>query len=248
VGIIGPTFVIGAAVGGLLGMIGAWLQPDAAANTGFYVMLGMAAMMAAVLQAPLAALMAVLELTANPNVISPAMLIIVVATMVAAVPFRQKSVFLSTLAALGLEYPPNPVRAHLQRAGVASIMNRHLARLPETCTRAEARDALSSRPRWVVVESKPGQVRSVLNAGDLAAHIEEQPAEDDAPVHLLKIPAKRRDAVDIDYRATIQEAQALLESPDIEAVCVRRTSAPMIASVRGVVIQEDIDNYRETVQ
>lgn len=246
VGIIGPTFVIGAVVGGLLGLLGSALGSGDAASPGFYVMLGMAAMMAAVLQAPLAALMAVLELTANPNVILPAMLVIVVATMVAGVTFRQKSVFLSSLATLGLQYPPDPVRAHLQRAGVASIMNRSLARLAETCTAAEARQALAAAPRWIVVETEPGRVRCVLNAIDLRAHLDEEAPADDAAVSLLAIPGVRRDAGDIDYRATLDEAYAKLRSPDVEALCVRRTSAPMIASVRGVIVQEDIDNYRES--
>ena len=134
VGLIGPTFVIGAAVGGALGIVGEMLQPGEAASVGLYVMLGMAAMMAAVLQAPLASLMAVLELTANPNLILPAMLIVVVATLVTNVVFKQKSVFLSTLETLGLQYPPNPVTLHLQRAGVSAIMNRDVVRLPRHCS------------------------------------------------------------------------------------------------------------------
>jgi len=251
VGIIGPTFVIGAAIGGLMGAAGAALPGTEAASIGFYVMLGMAAMMAAVLQAPLAALMAVLELTANPNVILPAMLVIVVATMVTGVTFRQRSVFLATLAAQGLEYPPNPVRAHLQRAGVASIMNRSLARLGEVCSYQEAGKALAGQPRWIVVESRPGQVRCLLNAGDLRNHVEEMKTragaepEPDMQISLLRIPGVRRDTADVDYRATIAEAQALLDAPHVEALCVRSTSAPMIASVRGVIVQENIDNYRE---
>ncbi len=58
------------------------------------------------------------------------MLILVVATMVTSVLFRQRSVYLSTLTTLGLQYPPNPVRAHLRRAGVAAIMNRSFVAPP----------------------------------------------------------------------------------------------------------------------
>lgn len=248
VGIIGPTFVIGAAMGAFMGLLGAMMQPDDAASTGFYVMLGMAAMMAAVLQAPLAALVAVLELTANPNVIMPAMLIIVVATMVTAVVFRQRSVFLATLSTMGLEYPPNPVSLHLQRAGVASIMNRSFARLPSVCSADQAREALDTRPRWIVVETEPGQLRSVLSASDLMAYLQERDEQAGDPVHLLRIPGMRRDVTDIDYRATVEQARQLLQAPGVEALCVRRTSAPMISSVRGVITQQDIDNYRESAQ
>lgn len=45
-------------------------------------MVGMAAMMAAMLNAPLAALLAILELTYNPNVLFPGMMMIVVATLI----------------------------------------------------------------------------------------------------------------------------------------------------------------------
>ncbi|MYE11134.1 MAG: chloride channel protein [Gammaproteobacteria bacterium] len=100
VGVIGPTIVIGAACGGLLGYLGQFLSPGEASSEGFYVLLGMAAMMAAALQAPLAALMAVVELTSNANIILPAMLIVIVATLTAGRLFRQPSVFLATPAAL----------------------------------------------------------------------------------------------------------------------------------------------------
>lgn len=100
VGVIGPTIVMGAACGGLLGHLGQILSPGEASSEGFYVLLGMAAMMAAALQAPLAALMAVVELTSNANIILPAMLIVIVATLTAGRLFRQPSVFLATPAAL----------------------------------------------------------------------------------------------------------------------------------------------------
>ena len=248
VGLIGPTFVVGAAIGGLLGVLGDYFQPSqidgAITSQGFYVMLGMAAMMAAVLQAPLAALMAVLELTANPNLVLPAMLIIVVATLVTSVVFRQKSVFLATLSTLGLEYPPSPMTLHLQRAGVAAIMDRRFSRLGTICSPAEAEQALNSRPRWIVVETEPGKVRSVLSASDLQSHLETSDATTDA-IELLRIPGLRLDVADVDYRATVQEAQAALKPAGVEALCVRRMSAPMISSIMGVIVQDDIDNYRE---
>lgn len=100
VGVIGPTIVMGAACGGLLGHLGQFLSSGEASTEGFYVLLGMAAMMAAALQAPLAALMAVVELTSNANIILPAMLIVIVATLTAGRLFRQPSVFLATPAAL----------------------------------------------------------------------------------------------------------------------------------------------------
>lgn len=242
VGVIGPTFVIGAAIGGVMGILGAGLYDGTTASSGFYVMLGMAAMMAASLQAPLAALMAVLELTANPNVILPAMLIIVIATLVSSSALRQPSVFLSTLHAQGLEYPPSPVRAHLRRVGVAAIMNRGFAVLPVLVSPDAARKALGSRPRWIVAEDDAGRPVVVLSAGDLQTALDSA----DGPIDLLNIPARRRDVADIDYLATVEEAQSALRGRNVEALCVRRTAAPMRSPVRGIVTQEDIDNYQES--
>jgi CIC family chloride channel protein len=252
VGLIGPTFVIGAALGGVLGYLGDYLQPSAGISIGLYVMLGMSAMMAAVLQAPLAALMAVLELTANPNLILPAMLIIVVATLMNAVVFKQKSVFLATLDTLGLKYPPDPVTVHLQRAGVTSIMNRDLSRLSRQCAPDEARAALARQPRWIAVETSPGDIHCVLNAADLRVFLEsldaehdEQERDGDAMIDLLEIPGGRLDVASLDYRATLAEAQEVLTERGAEALCIRRTTAPLIEPVIGIVTQQDIDNYRD---
>ncbi len=250
VGLIGPTFVIGAALGGVLGYVGNLLHPETGISEGLYVMLGMTAMMAAVLQAPLAALMAVLELTANPNLMLPAMVIIVVATLITTVVFKQKSVFLSTLDTLGLKYPPDPVTLHLQRAGVASIMNRDLVRLDNRCSIEDAKRSLSAQPLWVVVETAPGEVRCMLRASDLRVHLDTLEGSDgdldDRQIDLLEIPGERLDVANLDYRATLAEAQAVLKELDTEAVCIRRTTAPMIETVVGVVTQLDIDNYRDS--
>ena len=242
VGLIGPTLVIGAAVGAAGGIAGN-LIVDTAAPPGFYVMLGMAAMMAAVLQAPLAALMCVLELTANANIILPAMLIIVVATLTTSEGFRQQSVFITTLNALGLQYPPNPITLQLQKVGVAAIMDRRFVRLQPVLSVKEAEEALARNPRWVLVEDEARQVHTALNAADLRAFVEERGGTVDE-IKLRELPAQRKDTGSIDFRATLLEAHEALERGSIEALCVRRSTAPLIAPIVGVITQDDIDNYR----
>ena len=176
-GIIGPTLFIGASFGGVLGLLGQAIAPTDISSPGLYVMLGMSAMMGAVVQAPLAALMTVLELTANPNVILPAMLIIVVATLVCSEVFKKQSVFLTSLKNMGLEYPPSPVTLHLQRAAVASLMHRNFIRMPEKVTASEARAALERKPLWIVVEENNNTAHCLLNPSDLAAWLDELAAE-----------------------------------------------------------------------
>ncbi|MEM6707365.1 MAG: chloride channel protein [Pseudomonadota bacterium] len=254
VGLIGPTLVIGAALGAVMAQVGRWFDPAVMSGDGFYVMLGMSAMMAAVLQAPLAALVSVLELTANPNVILPAMLIIVVATMITSEVFKSESVFLRTLRTLGLEYPPSPVTQHLSRVGVTALMERSFQRLPAEVSISASQEALKRSPRWILIDSADGDVRTVLDASDLRAYLDDlqddasakvSDTEDAPSINLLRIPGMRKDIGNVDSRATLQEALLELRSKRVEALCVKRYSAPMIKPIIGVLTKDQIDSYRE---
>jgi len=76
-GLIGPSLVIGGAVGGFAELLlSGWLALHIG-SSGFYAMIGMVAMMGAVLRAPLAALVALIELTGNLNIILPGMIAVV---------------------------------------------------------------------------------------------------------------------------------------------------------------------------
>ena len=91
IGIIGPNLLIGACIGSAMGDLGAELFPELASNHSFYVLLGMGAMMGAVLNAPLAALMALLEFSSNTAMIFPGMLVITIATLTNSELFNQRS-------------------------------------------------------------------------------------------------------------------------------------------------------------
>lgn len=98
-GLIGPTLVIGAAAGGALGLFGGWIAPGLASSPGFYALIGMGAMMAGTLHAPLAALTAMMELTGNLNILWPGMLAAIAAFAVSREVFGQQPLFLALLAA-----------------------------------------------------------------------------------------------------------------------------------------------------
>jgi CIC family chloride channel protein len=210
-------------------------------------MLGMCAMMAAVLQAPLAALMAVMEMTANTNLILPAMVTIVAATMVTSQVFRQRSVFIATLNTLGLEYPPNPVTMHLQRVGASAIMDRSFVRLRPVIPGDEAREALAKQPNWILVDDDEGQAKAVLNPSDLAAFLDERGA-DEAEIRLLHMPGQRMDVTSIGFQATALQVQEALSASQTEACCITRTTAPMIRPVVGIVTRSHIENYRNLTE
>ncbi len=223
VGIIGPTLVMGALLGGLLGAAGNALAPGHASDPALYVMLGMAAMMAAVLQAPLAALVAVLELTSNPKVILPAMLIIALATLTVSQLLRQRSVLLTTLATLGVRYPPHPAAQHLMRVGVASLMSRDIAQLPPQPEPGVLNAALATNPDWIVVDI-PGGMPLVLGAADVGAYFDEHDAAG-TRLDLADLGSAGGGAGTVDVRATLQEALTELNRAGSSALCVLRATS-----------------------
>jgi CIC family chloride channel protein len=76
-GLIGPSLVMGGALGGVIELLISEWYPYYAGSAGFYAMIGMVAMMGAILRAPLAALVALIELTGNLNIILPGMIAVV---------------------------------------------------------------------------------------------------------------------------------------------------------------------------
>ena len=251
-GLIGPALVCGATLGSALGWIGIQLMPEQASDMAMYGILGMVAMMGAVLQAPLAALMALLELTGNAHIILPGMLVVVVASITARSLFKQAPIFQILLTAAGINIKHTPVSQALRRTGVLSLMNTNLARLPRISTLSQAQDSLSSNPDWIVIEVDNAP-RLVMPAPDLARYLEsdalaeqgetQQDEDDEFNIDLFEIPAKRRDLASIHRQATLQEALKALQQSGVAALYVAHINAPMMTSVQGVITQEDIENH-----
>ena len=246
-GLIGPTLFTGATAGGLIGTIGITLAPQLASSMSLYVMLGMGAMMGAVLQAPLAALMAIVELTHSPIVILPAMLVIVTACITANQFSGSASIFIQQMTWLGIEFRQNPISMVLNRASMESIMSRSFARTPQSITRAEADKLLTDHPVWLLVQvgDRPG---FIMRTEDLANHLADKSsgAAEDDPIDLANIPATRKDVAPILRQATLMEAMERLDSTGMQALYINRISAPMLGSVVGIATREDIESFYQT--
>jgi len=244
-GVIGPALVIGAMAGGLFGELGKALLPQDSNNT-MYVLLGMAGMMAATLQAPLAALMTLLELTFEANIIFPGMLVVVISSLITSQVFRQKGIFQTLLEAQGISVHVSPLASHLHRVGVAAVMDRNICRVNQLITLEEADDILKKQPNWLMLE-KDGLPSHHLPAADLALYVSSL-ERGDAPatevsINLLEIPGKRDNVVPVLLSATLQEALEAMNKANVSAVYVRRMSAPSIYRVFGLVRRQDIEHH-----
>ncbi|MBV1909764.1 MAG: chloride channel protein [Kangiellaceae bacterium] len=256
-GAIGPSMFIGAMAGGIIGSIGAMVLPDFASEYAFYSMVGMATMMSAILQAPLAALMALLELTNNPNILLPGMIAVVVSNLVVSQIFKQSSIFHSQLRAKGLELRINPLSQFLRSVGVAGLMERKLVVQEKILSYDEAEQLLDTVPRWILVRQDKVPT-SLLAANDLARYIlelKERQAEKDNEendgvprpikhqIDLLAIPADRQDVASVYLQANLEEALDTMERENVNAVYIFRTTTPTSDKIYGILTKEKIESH-----
>lgn len=238
-GLIGPTLVIGASAGAALGIIGAYLFPDLASSMTFYAVIGMCAMMGATLKAPLAALMAMLELTANPHIILPGMLAVVFSSLIIHDYFKQDALFMSLLRMRGLDFRNDPITQTLRRISVANAMQRNFIIMSRHVSTQAAVHALSSNPDWVLIKEDRDPV-ALMPAGDLARAVSAQEQEE---IDLMQIPANRRNVHKISLHTSLHEAVQALESHHVEALYVTRMTAPLIERTYGILTRETIESH-----
>jgi len=244
-GLIGPTLVIGATAGGMIGIIADSLFPGSISSPGFYAIIGMGAMMGATLHAPLAALVAMLELTASPNIILPGMLAIVIAALVNSHLFGKSSVFIMLIKERGLDFYDSVLAQSLRRIAVANAMDKNLIQIDQHVTLATAQALLDQDPSWIIIARGDNQY-SLLPPADLAQHLLARTAhpsdQGDTVIDLLEIPAKRLDTTSIHLQASLQEAYETISNSEFEALCVIRRGSDG-RQIEGVLTRSEIESH-----
>ena len=251
-GMIGPTLFIGAMLGAAIGNLAMLLPFEIETHIGFFALLGMGAMMSASLQAPLAALVAMLELTDNPAIILPGMLAVVVAGVTSSELFRKESLFVSMMKAAGKDYNTNPVLQTLRRSGVAGIMDRNFVHVSHQISRKLAEQILQEKTAFILIDSE-GETTTLMPAVELAKYLEasdqhaDQHSDQDSDdlIDLMKIPAERWQVSAIDLQANCQQAYEKLEPGNFEALFVERRVKYGGRRIYGVLSKDMIEKaYR----
>lgn len=171
-GVIGPLLVIGACVGGAIGSLATLLFPHLEINAGFYVLVGMTGMMAATLNAPLTALVTVLELSVNPNTLFPSMLVIVVASVSTRQLFKVKGIFVEQLLHSNRPLDFGPAKQALRRVGVRSVMDTRFTIVHQKISPKGAYAILAPRPSWLIITDENDRYSNAMHAADLANHLQ----------------------------------------------------------------------------
>lgn len=235
-GVVGPLLFIGACVGGAVGSAAQMLMPESASAIGFYVILGMGAMMGATLNAPLAAMMAILELTYNPNIIFPSMLVVIVACLTTRWAFKCDGLFQNVLRIQGKFRTTEAMEQLLSRTGVRGLMDRHLVVTQNAVSHTGAQQLLAHHPHWILLRD----TNQLLQPADLHTHLTQTEQSADT-INLQDIPARRYDLARIPADANLFEALELMNRQQLDALWVESLSdnhQPL-----GIISRAKINDY-----
>ena len=230
IGLIGPTLLMGACAGGALGIVSQQLLSGPVSDPGFYAMLGMGAMMSAVLQAPLAGLVALLELTHNPDIILPGMATVVIANITCRYVFNQDSAFVEVLRKQGVEFQADPINQALTQRGVVSLMKDQVSHHSDDDV-SGAMHALEEGKEWILLHTD-GDVHNVLYCEHIAKD---------------KLQGSVQQAVNVEpcsfgfcsSRATLKEAYELYRKRHYDYLLI----TSMDGHVIGVLPTEEIQHF-----
>ena len=227
-GLIGPSFVIGAVGGSFMGLVLDQTLHLPVESSGLYAILGMAAMMGACLQAPLAALIAAFEITANPNIIWPSMLCIAVAQLVTRQVLKQGPVIDVILQSKGLDAAEDPLTQSLQRTGVSNIMNSDILTINAEQFAAVSTGTLDVSSEWLLLESDDDGSISLFH----------QIADSSKGATATSLTFTKSMA--IDSRATLSTARTYFRQNDIEVLHIISSNN---ATCLGVISRHQITQY-----
>lgn len=263
IGLIGPSLLIGACIGGALAIIGQIYQPELVSHHTLYIAIGMAAAMAAMLNAPLAAILAVMELTHSISIAMPAMLAIVAANLTNTGIFHQRAAHQTLLRQLERVVPDDPLNQLLHRTDVTATMDPRVVRVPILLQPDDMEPLLEFTPTWCLI-TREGEDLYLVQGSELLEWLAESPGSKDGaepvetkvkvdgeeaaggegPTDLSQAPIRRWTIAPVPVQATLRQAMDTLRTRTAEAVCVyERSRATGKQILHGVVTHESIEKF-----
>ena len=243
-GVVGPALFLGAGVGGVFALLIRLFFPESEAiDIGFYSMLGMGAVMGASLQAPLAALTAMMELTKTPQVILPGMISIVIANLTASEVFRKKSLFISMLESNGIDITATPVTQSLRRTGVASVMNRSIVKAEMNVNVELLQQTIANKTQWLLIENQATQLDKIIPTDYLEVLLKNQKKSQNNETIDLSIALQSDYSISVSFihlQATLEEALHKMNQMNVDILYVKRVVAPNIIRIYGIVTRAQI--------
>ncbi len=238
IGLIGPNLLIGACLGGILDVLGHTYMPELVSDPTLYIVMGMAASMGAVLNAPLAAILAVVELTNTVGIAMPALLAVVAATLTNTGVFRQKSAHQAVLRQLKRVVPDDPLNQLLHRTAVTSSLEVSVVKVSVGLDHERAELLTKATPGWCLVE-RNGQILYLVRGDDLVEWLKGRTVAGE--LDLTEEDIRRWTVAALPARATLGQALDTMRSETVEALWVHSRRASGVEVLQGIVTREAVE-------
>ncbi len=175
-GIFGPALFIGAMLGGAVGTVAHHLLPAYTATPGAYALVGMGAVFAGIVRAPMTSVVMIFEMTQDYAVIVPLMIANLVSLFISS-RLQRQPIYDALAVQDGIHLPTAEMRHRHGQRQVTRIMHPATELLPSEITIQEARErARASEFRgWLVTD--PRGVVGVINLATLEREMSEGPAK-----------------------------------------------------------------------
>ena len=228
-GVIGPILGIGAIIGTCVSIMALYFIPDNI-QTSDFVLMGMAGFMAATLNAPIAALLCVVELSHQIDIIIPAMIVIASACIISGQFCKNRSLFIMQLEVQGLAYSRPPIEKSLQLIGVMAVMRENLKFIKPTDTQ-QIKQVLLATPsdQYLVIKNPQKNNFDEFILCQQSTMYERHDNE-----------LERHTLIPLSSQSTLAEAYMLLESKSAGGVYIYHDKP---SDIVGIITFDTIHDY-----
>jgi CIC family chloride channel protein len=171
-GIFGPSLFIGAMLGGVVGTVSHRLLPAYTATAGAYALVGMGAVFAGIVRAPMTSVLMIFEMTQDYAVIVPLMIANLVSLFISS-RLQRQPIYDALAVQDGIHLPKAEPRQRHRERQVIRVMRTATELLSSELTAREALERIrSSEFRTCLVTDREGLV-GVINLSMLAREVAE---------------------------------------------------------------------------
>jgi len=231
-GIFGPALFLGAMLGGAIGTVAHHLLPTYTAAPGAYALVGMGALFAGIVRAPMTSVLMIFEMTRDYAVIVPLM-IANLASLFISTRFQKEPIYEALAQQDGIHLPSHKTREELGRRTVKQVMRSAPEILPSQLSVQYASERMrSSEFRSWIVEDE-GNVVGVLGRASVESALADGKAQEnlmslfdtldfphvhaDHPLHLAleRMSKSHVDILPVVNRADIHRLEGVVTLRDV---------------------------------
>lgn len=241
-GVFTPALKTGAMMGALIGVAFHSLFPDQVPGFGGYALVGMGALVAGTMHAPLTAILMLFEVTNSYQIILPIMIAAITATVIAR-RYLPQSVYTIALEREGVRVGYGVNLNVIQNVRVRDVMRRVPAKLKESQTLRSVVATIGKNGHTVLpVVDEGGGFRGVVTFTDISAVVSDQHASD----FLLVKDIMQEEVLTLEEGSSLEDALKAFELSDLDIIPV--VKARGTRTFVGMVSHESVLNrYRKDI-